>query len=169
MPANVHPDNLGNPESGPFAPVIGQKAQGCRLGYGSVLFLEFGEPQPLDARQNHPSGEWSLWCDQILWRLEQRDRVLAGSEDNRYIMKRAVEEINGRILVSGEISKTTGDSLLVFSDDLVLRTFVNTTEADARWCLSYRGDDFARLGPRFGPGENQDKSRPASAVHDAEP
>lgn len=152
-----------DPEPGPFAPVIGRKAQGCWLGYGSVLFLEFGEPQPPNG-QKHPSGEWSLWCDQVLWRIEQGDRVLAGSEDERPILKSAIEEINGRILVSGEISTATGDSLLVFSDGLVLRTFINTTEEDARWHLLHRGNDFARPGPHLAPAESQDKPRPTSVA-----
>jgi hypothetical protein len=91
---------LENSESAPFAPLIGQKAQGCWLGYGTALFLEFGEPQSPNDLRNHRSGEWSLWCDQILWRIEHEDRVLGGCEDDEPTMDRAIEQLNGHILSS---------------------------------------------------------------------
>jgi hypothetical protein len=136
---------------GPFEPLIGQKAQGCWLGYGSVLFLEFGELQPLEDLGKHPSGEWTLWCDEILWRIEQGVHVLGGSEDDRSVMESAVDRINGHVLLSGEISELSGDSLLVFTDDLVLRTFVITTEEDARWNFRDGDNDFVLLGPELSP------------------
>jgi hypothetical protein len=138
VPENENTGSQDDSKSGPFEPLIGQKAQGCWLGYGSVLFLEFGEPQPLNDLRKHPPGEWGLSCDKILWRIEQGDRVLAGSEDDRPIMRSAIEQIDGRILVSGEISQSTGDSLLEFTDHLVLKTFVTTSEEDARWWLRHR-------------------------------
>jgi hypothetical protein len=134
---------------GTFAPLIGQKAQGCWLGYGSVLFLEFGEPQPLRDREQHPRGEWGLWCDQILWRVEQGDRVLAGCEDDDAIMDSAIQQINGRILLSGQISESTGDSILEFTDHLVIKTFVPTTEEDARWSFRHGDADYVTLGPKL--------------------
>ena len=145
-------ENAGSqddPKPGPFAPLIGQKTQGCWLGYGSVLFLEFGEPQPINDLKRHHSGEWSLWCDKILWRIELGDRVLAGSEDARPLMESAIEQVNGRILVSGQISPSRGDSLLEFTDHLVLKTFVTTSEEDARWHFRHGNADFVTLGPRL--------------------
>jgi hypothetical protein len=76
--------------------------------------------------------------------------VLAGSEDDRPIMESAIEQINGRILVSGEISQSTGDSFLEFSDDLVLKTFVITSEEDARWSFRH-GDAYVALGSELAP------------------
>jgi len=148
VPENERVKSPEDSNSEPFAPLIGQKAQGCWLGYGSVLFLEFGAPQPLQDRQRHPRGEWGLSCDNIQWRIEQGDRVLAGSADDRPVMESAIEQINGRILVSGDISQLTGDSLLEFTDHLVLKTFVITSEEDARWQFR-RGDDYVPLGPEL--------------------
>lgn len=74
--------------------------------------------------------------------------MLAGSEDDRPVMESAIEQINGRILVSGDISQLTGDSLLEFTDHLVLKTFVITSEEDARWQFR-RGDDYVPLGPEL--------------------
>jgi hypothetical protein len=155
MPENESARSRDDSESGSFGPLVGQKAHGCWIGYGSVLFLEFGEPRPLDDPHRHPSGEWSLWCDRILWRIEQGDRVLAGSEDARSTMENAIEELNGRTLLSGQISPTTGDSLLEFTDHLVLKTFVTTSEEDARWQFR-RGDaDFELLGPKIAESDQR--------------
>ena len=165
------PEGHGDPQLlGPFAPLIGQKAQGCWLGYGSVLFLEFGEHQPLgDRRMHHASGEWSLWCDQILCRIEQGDRILAGSEDDRSIMESAIEQMNGRTLVSGEISQSTGDSRLEFTDSIVLKTFVLTSEEDARWNLTHLRSDGVLLGPRLAPSQTDDLPPMSPSDADAQP
>jgi hypothetical protein len=159
VPENESAEGEEDSKSGPFAPLIGQKAQGCWLGYGSVLFLEFGEPQPVQDGWKHYRGEWSLSCDQILWRIEQGDRVLAGSEDDRPIMESAIEQINGRTLVAGQISCSTGDSLLEFTDHLVLKTFVITSEQDARWSFRHGGADLA-LGPQLEPPSEDSDLQP---------
>ncbi len=114
-----------------------------------MLFLEFGERTRPDDLKQHRSGEWSLWSDQILWRIEQIDRVLAGSEDGREKMEAAVRQIDGRVLVSGEIDPDSGDSVLTFSQDLLLRTFVLTTEEDPRWNLRYEDSESVMVGPEL--------------------
>jgi hypothetical protein len=88
-----------------------------------------------------------LWCDQILWRIEQEDRVLGGCEDDAPTMDGAIEQLNGQILIAGQISNQTGDSLLEFTDRLVLRTFVPTSEEDARWQFRRWGTEFVAIGP----------------------
>jgi hypothetical protein len=130
-----------------FTPLIGQTARGCWLGYGSVLFLEFGQPQPLRDGRNHPSGEWGLRSDQIDWRIEQRDHIIAGSEDDRCTIEGGIKQIDGKTFVSGEILQPSGDSVLTFSDDLVLRTFVITSEEDFRWIFRDPEGRYFRLGP----------------------
>jgi hypothetical protein len=138
-----------------FAPLIGQTARGCWLGYGSVLFLEFGQPQPLHDGRNHPSGEWGLWCEQVEWRIELRDEVVAGSEDDRATMERGIKQLDGKTFVSGKLFPLSGDSALTFSDDLVLRTFVITSEEDARWTFRDREGKYFRLGPDRAHPEEQ--------------
>jgi hypothetical protein len=148
MSESENPGSADVSGSGPFAPIIGQKAQGCWLGYGSMLFLEFGEPQPLAESQKRPFGEWGLWCGRILWRIEQGDLVLAGSEDDEPTMESGIEQMNGRILVSGQVSESTGDSRLEFTGHLVLRTFVIKSQEDARWTFRHY-DEYAPLGPKL--------------------
>ncbi len=54
--------------------------------------------------------------------------------------------INGRRLVSAVIDRS-GDSLLTFSDDLYLRTFVIATEEDANWNLRDKTGNHFHIGP----------------------
>jgi hypothetical protein len=136
----VQPTNL-------FVLLVGQTAQGCWLGYGSVLFPEFGATQPPRERETHPRGELGLSCDLIEWRIEQRDNVLVGSEDDRVTMESGIRQIDGRSLVSAEVFRHSGDSVLTFSDDLVLHTFVISSEEDARWNFRDRKDNYFHLGP----------------------
>jgi hypothetical protein len=130
-----------------FTPLIGQVAHGCWLGYGSVLFLEFGESQPLLDRSSHPKGDYGLWCDCIEWRIEKPDQVIAGSEDSRATMESGIQQIEGKTFVSGEISGPAGDSILRFSDGLIFRTFVITSEEKACWSFRDREGKYFLLGP----------------------
>ena len=129
-----------------FAPLVGQLAQRCWLGYGNTLFLEFGLAQPLANHENHPKGQWGLWCDAMVWRIEQGDQVHAGLEDERDTAEKAIKRIDGSTLISGELLPF-GDSILTFSDNLVLRTFRATTEEDARWLFRDMDGKYFHLGP----------------------
>lgn len=135
------------PSTNLFAPLVGQIAQGCWLGYGSVLFLEFGQPQPLREHETHPRGEFGLWCDQIEWRIERLDQVIAGSDDDRAAMESGIRELEGKAFLSGELLLPSGDSVLTLSDGLAVRTFVITSEEDARWNFRDQEGKYFHLGP----------------------
>jgi hypothetical protein len=137
-------DTLNTPD--PFAPLVGQTAHGCWLGYGNMLFPQFGRPHPLRDGQTHSSGEWGLWSDYIQGRIEQRNHIVAGSEDDRATMEDGVREIDGETFLSGKIL-LTGDSILKFSNDLIVRTFVITSEEDARWNFRVPDGKYFHLGP----------------------
>jgi len=60
--------------------------------------------------------------DQIQWRIEREECVLAGSEDGWTEMEHAVQQLNGNTLLSADLN--AGDSILSFTNHLILRTFV---------------------------------------------
>jgi hypothetical protein len=128
-----------------FARVIGQKTQGW-IGHGSVLFLEFGELRDRGDGGNIPRGEWTLSSDLILWRVEERDHILGGSEDDRATMEAAIQHIKGRTLVAAELVESSGDSIFMFSGDVVLKTFVLSSIDDARWRLRLKDGEYVSLG-----------------------
>ncbi len=61
------------------APVIGREAWGVHLGYGGRLTLCFGQDRSatrtLRSGQQwvETRGEWILWTDSVMWRLEDTD------------------------------------------------------------------------------------------------
>ena len=63
------------------------------------------------------------------------------------MMEAAINEINGRSFVSAEICGTTGDSILRFAGGVVLKTFVLTSEEDARWSFRKGAGEFKMVGP----------------------
>src|SRR3569833_1083184 len=82
--------------------------------------------------------------------MEQGSRVLAGSEDVAEVMDAAIAHLNGRTLISAAVDPDTGHSTFMFTDELVLRTFVVTSEEDARWNLGHRDSpDPPWVGPFF--------------------
>src|SRR3569833_3428948 len=82
--------------------------------------------------------------------MEQGSRVLAGSEDVAEVMEAAIAHLNGRTLISAAVDPDTGHSTFMFTDELVLRTFVVTSEEDARWNFGHRDSpDPLWVGPPY--------------------
>jgi hypothetical protein len=60
-------------------------------------------------------------------------------------METAIQKVNGRTLLSGRILPP-GDSVLTFEDQLVLRTFVISTEEDVRWNFRDQSGTYSSPG-----------------------
>ena len=63
-------------------------------------------------------GKLALSADWVSWRLNQGERVIAGSSDDKATIDLAIERINGAVFVSGELLPS-GDSKLFFSGRLI--------------------------------------------------
>lgn len=135
-----------------WRPLIGQKACGAWIGHGSALFLEFGEPRPLEAKQRHAKGEWTLSNDTLMvWRVERGDTVVTGSEDDRKTIEAGLAQVNGRRLLAIRFENEIGDISLSFEDDLSLRSFVNRTELsdEGRWWVRDSADNYHSIDPKY--------------------
>ena len=84
-------------------------------------------------------------------------------------MESAIQQINGRSLLSGHISQSTGDSILEFTDHLVLKTFVTTSQEDARWHFRHKDADYVALGPMLVPSGDVDLRGKPSGDDEPEP
>jgi hypothetical protein len=88
-----------------------------RVGYASFLTLEFGEPvwEKLgNSDEEYAHGEWHLWIQHALWRLEHGGAVVAASDDDRSSLERAVGVLEGRTLADVRVEPATLDTAFVF-------------------------------------------------------
>ena len=61
------------------------KAWNVSLGIGSYVTMDFGEPVEvrISSRLTITRGQWHLWVQYSPWRIEARNKVIAGSDDPR--------------------------------------------------------------------------------------
>src|SRR6185437_15308565 len=112
----------------------GKTAWGVRLGHGSFLTLEFGKPVVAQQGQSH--GEWHLWLYMCNWRLETNQGVLAGSNDDRETIERALQETPfGAVEVIRAISRSS-DLFIRFQSGVDLLSFSSSSSPDEeQWKL----------------------------------
>ena len=58
---------------------------------------EVGSPPPPKSG-GHTHGEWRLWISYCSWRVEQSDRVLIGSDDERDDLEKAIQVLEKLML-----------------------------------------------------------------------
>lgn len=126
--------------------LLGHKAWGVALGQGSFVTVEFGQPVPPAKNKGTIHGEWHLWLYGCAWRLEQGERVVAASEDDRSKMEAAIQHIEGQVLLSFELQTPALDAVITFERDIVLRLFSNDTEEMDSWML-FTPDKVITVGP----------------------
>jgi hypothetical protein len=127
-------------------PIIGQKAWGVSVGVGSFITLEFGDPiQSTELSRSH--GEWHLWIYYCAWRLEKGNSVLAGSEDPRPKLEQTVKCMEGLTLNSVEILPPALETIVRFSEQIVLRLFPIYSEEYEHWMLYTPNGNVLCIGP----------------------
>lgn len=118
--------------SAAFSPLLGTPCWNVRVGHGSFLTLEFGEPhleihaprppnpshtprmQKLFARRRvYVHGEWHLWIYCCDWRVTAHGEPV-GDSDSDEDMERAARELDGQALVEVEHDPASGGWSFVF-------------------------------------------------------
>jgi hypothetical protein len=74
-----------------FQPLVGKKAWGAKIGWGSFVTIEFG---PKRLQHHHYHGDWHLWLYQCDWALQSKTHELANSESKRGLMHAAIDNLN---------------------------------------------------------------------------
>jgi hypothetical protein len=123
-----------------FEPIRGLPGWSVRLGHGSFVTFEFGEPRvevhevrtgPLfvageridvPKRQAYVHGEWHLWIYICEWSLSWRDRQIAHSESTDVEINRALGVLNGQSVTGVKAGTVDGCSTFAFDLDCVLTT-----------------------------------------------
>ena len=139
-----------------LAPIIGREAWGVHVGYGAQLTIHFGagrtETRTTRSGKQWSSthGEWDVWTDSCVWRLEDATSVLAAYEDPRLLMDSAFARLNGRRLLSIDVSPTSADTVFTFDDGILLRLFSIYMDPDgdhAHWMLFAPAHQVLVIGP----------------------
>jgi hypothetical protein len=117
-----------------FSELIGRPPWGVRLGEGSFLTMEFGKPE---ANQSGGlvHGEWHLWLYMCMWRIETKEKVLVGSEDDRTSIRSLLETVPFDATRVANITPPSLDLSLEFNSGVSLVTFSVTTRSDEQWML----------------------------------
>jgi hypothetical protein len=142
-------------------PLLGQKAWGVSLGFGSFLTLEFGQPLPSSGENQKIHGEWHLWLYNCAWRLEQKDRILGGSGDERDQLETVIERLNNLTLQSVELLPPAGDAVFTFEHQVVLRLFAIYSQDYAHWFLYAPDGNVLSVGPGNSWSYESSKAIPA--------
>jgi hypothetical protein len=130
-----------------LCPLVGKKAWGVSLGVGSFITLEFGASIPYSRIPDRFHGEWHLWVTYCVWRLEVGSKVIAGSEDPRPELKKAVQHLEGAVLRSIVLTPPALETTFVFDDAIILHLFPVYTKEFEHWLLYTPDGNVLRIGP----------------------
>ena len=128
-------------------PLLGQKTWGVSLGFGSFLTLEFGQPLPPSDENQKIHGEWHLWLYCCAWRVEEEDKILAASEDERDHIKTAIHRLDNLTLHSIELLSPACDAVFTFEQQVILRVFAIYSQDYEHWLLYTPDGNVLSVGP----------------------
>ncbi len=127
--------------------LLQQKAWGVSLGFGSFLTLEFGQPLPPSEERQKIHGEWHLWLYNCAWRLEEDDKILAASGDERHKLETAIHRLEGLTLQSVNLLSPAWDVVFTFEHQVVLRLFTIYSQDYEHWFLYVPDGNVLSVGP----------------------
>jgi len=107
-------------------------AWGLDRTHGSMFFLEIGLPL-LRAGSKKVHGEWHFLVEMSQWRIETKDKLIVGSDDDQPLIDREFAALD-----LGQVKEATApapsyDLRLVFSSGIRLVTFATSTAVKDRW------------------------------------
>lgn len=106
-------------------------------GYGSAIFLEFGELSPNGRRRNgserHPFGQFSIGIEGS-WRIEGETSIVCGSWSNEELWEPSFDLIRDRILQSIHIYSRILEIDLTFDNGHHMLSF-NTADDQPAWFI----------------------------------
>jgi len=129
----------------------GQSPWGVKLGVGSFLTMEFGDPREKQL-SSFVHGDWGLWLYMCNWRIEIGSEIVTGSNDDRSVIEAALKELLLGPLETVTLLDPALDLSLQFSSRTKLLTFSSSSNRDEeQWklftpdghCLTICGDGSA--------------------------
>jgi hypothetical protein len=139
-----------------FQPLIGQRAWGAKIGWGSFVTIEFGSKH---LEHHHYRGDWHLWLYQCDWMLKSKTHELANSESKRGLMQTAIDNLNQLELEGLAFEQHQMWTEFIFQRDLRLRCqpYPDAEPNEECWMLFMPDKRVASLvtqGVRYEPSFN---------------
>ena len=121
----------------------GLPAWGLVRTYGSMFFLEVGNPLPrIGEKRVH--GDWHFLIEMCDWRVESTDGTLVASEDDPGRIDDVFNSLELGVFTAAKTQSPSYDLDLVFSSGFRLKTFSQIGSPDDRWTQwqLYGPDDY---------------------------
>jgi hypothetical protein len=133
-------------------------------GYGSAIFIEFGELSSRSRRDGspgHPEGEVSLGVEWS-WRIEDQTAVRCGSWSEEELWEPALDTLRNARIAGCELFGTLAEVAITTHNGVRFLSF-STTDGQPQWHLVDRRDGPARwFTVRDGQLHLGDGSEPSS-------
>jgi hypothetical protein len=135
-------------------PMVGLPVSLPWKGYGSAIFLELGQLAPLKTpRQRHNNGEACIAVEWD-WRVESEASILFGSSNSGPEIDQRIAALKGTTVQGLSIVGQIPEILVLFSNELCLRSMVMATRhpewsiklPDGRWVYATAEGLFVGTG-----------------------
>jgi hypothetical protein len=141
------------PEFSSFtAPLIGLPVSQIWQGYGSAIFLEFGDlhsTRKRDGQPGSPRGEWSLMIEWS-WRIEGKRRIWCGSWSDGERWPRAFARLQNVSVTTVKLTGRLPEIDIGLANGLHVLSMM-TAEGNPAWALIKRVDRASMsMGVRSG-------------------
>ncbi|NGX32166.1 MAG: hypothetical protein K1060chlam4_00207 [Candidatus Anoxychlamydiales bacterium] len=138
-----------------FKQMIGLRVRNVKQGHGSFLTMDFGEDIYPKLETNKgikilKRGEWYLWIHMCSWRIDEKLKPIAGCEDSRNTIERALKKIENEKLMSIEILTLAYDMQIKFENEITINLFSIYTEKESeaeQWMLFTPENKVFSAGP----------------------
>lgn len=137
-----------------FSKVAGLKTRNVKQGHGSFITMEFGKDVEFIRKIKgklikNVRGEWYFFVYMCAWRIDEKNNPIAGCEDSREIIERALKKIENKKLINVQILNNAYDLKLKFENSINFLLFsIYTKEEDAEhWMLYAPENKVLSAGP----------------------
>ena len=127
--------------------LIGKQISHAWRGFGSAIFLEFGELSDDNVRKDgsnrNPNGEVTLMIEWS-WRIEKIRSIIGGSWSSDRKLLGMLKKLLGLTVVDVKISAGLPEIILFLSNGLKLQSFM-TAEGQPAWAIITRSPNLGTL------------------------
>jgi len=139
-----------------FKQLYGLKIRNIKQGHGSFVEMDFGDKDIFISIKTNKGveklkrGEWHLWITMCSWRIDEKSMPLAGCEDSRKTIEKALKKIENKKLINIDVLSNAYDMKLEFENSITFFLFSIYTEKSSeaeQWMLFTPDKKVLLAGP----------------------